>query len=41
MSVTERSLTLGNLRVIWWSQWRQGNRLPAEKGVIVLEGVRR
>ncbi len=38
--ITNRSLTLGNLRIIWWSQWRQGYRLPAERGVIVIEGGR-
>jgi hypothetical protein len=38
MSVTERSLTLGNLRVIWWNQAREGVRLPAERGIILLDG---
>jgi hypothetical protein len=36
--ITDRSLTEGYLRVIWWSQWREGVRLPAEKGVILLDG---
>ncbi len=37
--VTNRNLILGHARAIWWNQWRQGNRLPAELGVI--EGGRR
>ena len=41
LQVTEKSLTLGNLRVIWWSQWRQGHRLPAERGVILIDGGKR
>lgn len=36
--VTNRSLTLGHLRAVWWSQWREGHRLPAELGVIVILG---
>lgn len=39
--LTDRSLTLAHLRTIWWSQWRQGYRLPAEKGLIVIDGGRR
>jgi hypothetical protein len=26
------------LRVIWWGQVREGHRLPAEKGVILIDG---
>ena len=35
--ITDRSL-LEVLRVIWWGQIRDGNRLPAEPGVILIEG---
>ena len=34
--ITERSL-VKVLRVIWWGQVREGRRMPAEKGVILLE----
>ncbi len=36
MRPSERSL----VRSIWWRQWRLGHRMPAEPGVIVLEGGR-
>ncbi len=36
MLPAERSL----LRSIWWRQWRLGRRLPAERGVIVIDGGR-
>jgi hypothetical protein len=29
---------LAELRVVWWRQAALGNRLPAEHGVIVIEG---
>ena len=41
LQVTDRNLMLGYLRAIWWSQRRQGHCLPAERGVIVIEGGRR
>jgi hypothetical protein len=34
--ITDRSL-VKVLRVIWWGQVRDGHRMPAEKGVILLE----
>ncbi len=39
--VTDRSLTLGYLRALWWHQHRLGHRLPAELGVILIDGGRR
>ena len=29
------------VRQVWWNQIRLGNRLPAEPGVIVLDGAQR
>jgi len=37
-AVTSRNLLLGHLRAAWWSHWREGVRLPAELGVILLKG---
>ena len=34
---TDRSL-LEVLRTIWWGQAALGNRMPAERGVILIEG---
>ena len=34
---TDRSL-VEVLRVIWWGQIREGHRMPAEKGVILIDG---
>ena len=34
---TDRSL-IEVLRVIWWGQIREGHRMPAEKGVILIDG---
>ncbi len=31
---------LASLRALWWRQAALGHRLPAEIGVIVIEGVR-
>jgi len=31
-------LNLIALRTLWWRQWRHGNRLPAERGIILLDG---
>ncbi len=31
---------LTEVRCLWWRQRRQGLRLPAERGVIVIEGGR-
>ena len=39
--VTSSNLILGNLRVLWWNQCREGVRLPAEVGVILIDGGRR
>ena len=39
LQVTDRSL-LEALRIIWWGQAALGNRMPAEKGVILIEGGR-
>ena len=36
---TDRSL-VKVLRVIWWGQIREGHRMPAEKGVILVNGAR-
>ena len=36
--VTDRNLLLGHLRAVWWSQWREGVRLPAERDVILITG---
>jgi quercetin dioxygenase-like cupin family protein len=35
--VTARSL-VEVLRAIWWGQIREGHRMPAEHGVIVIDG---
>ncbi len=35
--ITDRSL-VEVLRVIWWGQIREGHRMPAEMGVILIEG---
>ena len=29
-----------SLRTIWWQQRRHGNTLPAQRGIIVIEGGR-
>ena len=39
-ALTNRNLLLGQLRAVWWFQWRAGVRLPAEPGVILIEGGR-
>ena len=36
--ITDRNLLLGHLRAVWWSHWREGTRLPAERGVILIDG---
>jgi len=38
LQLTNRNLLLGHLRQVWWAQWRHGNRLPAERGKIVIDG---
>ena len=35
-----RADEIPELRAIWWRQARLGHRLPAERGVIVIEGGR-
>ena len=37
--ITSHSLVKA-LRVIWWGQIREGHRMPAEKGVILIDGGR-
>ena len=39
LQVTDRSLVEA-LRTIWWGQAALGNRMPAEPGVILIEGGR-
>jgi hypothetical protein len=36
--ITDRNLLLGHLRAVWWNHWREGTRLPAERGVILIDG---
>ena len=36
-----RNSEIPELRAFWWRQWRQGNRLPAEPKIILLEGGKR
>ena len=31
-------LVCAQVRALWWRQRRDGNRLPAESGIIVIEG---
>ena len=38
--VDDRCPALGETRAQWWRQWRAGNRLPAERRVVVLPGGR-
>jgi hypothetical protein len=34
-------LNLIALRTLWWSHWRRGIRLPAELGIILIDGGKR
>ncbi len=36
-----RNSEIPELRALWWRQWCQGNRLPAEPEIILLEGGKR
>ncbi len=38
--VTQRDLALGNARVVWWGQIREGLRMPVELCEILIEGRR-
>ena len=42
-SFVERPMRPGErwlVRAVWWRQWRLGHRMPAEHGVIVIDGGR-
>ena len=37
-SASSSTLPLDDLRQLWWRQKAQGHRLPAERGVILIDG---